>query len=135
MGEYFTWLTIPAGTSQENPATKTIEVEGEVLSEIAYLIPAGWCALAYFSIFYGIKQIYPAELGTWVTGDNLFRPVPLRWKLPESPVRLTVKGYNQDHAYPHTVYLWLLTKPEEEALPWRILADFVKILKRLMGIS
>jgi len=64
MGEYFTWLTIPAATSPENPATKTIEVEGEVLSEIAYLIPAGWCALAHFSIFYGIKQIYPVEAGT-----------------------------------------------------------------------
>jgi len=132
--EYFTKLTIPKNTPSDNPATKTIEIEGEVLAEIAFLIPPGWTALAHFAVFYGIKQIYPAELGTWVTGDNLYRHVPLRWRLPEPNTTLTIKGYNQDDTYPHTVYLWLLTKPEEEALPWRILADFVEILKRLMGI-
>jgi len=135
MGDYFAKLKIPANTPVDKPVTADVEVEGEVLAELAYLIPPGWSALAHFAIFYGIKQIYPAEAGTWVTGDDLYRSVPLRWRLPESPVNLTIKGYNEDDTYPHTVYLWLLTKPEEEALPWRILADFVKILKRLMGIS
>jgi len=134
MVEYFAKLTIPANTPADNPAIVEVEVEGDVLAELAYLIPPGWTALAHFAVFYGIKQIYPVEAGTWVTGDNLYRPVALRWHLPESPAKLTIKGYNQDDTYPHTVYLWLLTKPEEEALPWRILADFVKILKRLMGI-
>jgi len=135
MGEYFTWLTIPANTSIDNPVTKTIEVEGEVLSEIAYLIPSGWAALAHFSICYGIKQIYPYIQGTWVTGDNLFRQVPIKWTLPETPCRLVIKGYNQDDTYPHTLYLWLLIKPEEEVWPLNILVDFVRILKRLLGIG
>jgi len=134
MGDYFTMLKIPANTPLDKPAETTLEVEGEVLDELAYLIPPGWSALAHFSIFYGIKQIYPVETGTWVTGDDLYRPVPIRWKLPESPCKLTIKGYNQDDTYDHSVYLWLLTKPEEEVWPLRILADFVKILKRLMGI-
>jgi len=134
MGDYFTKLTIPANTPAEKPAEKTIEVEGDVLAEIAYLIPPGWTALAHFAVYYGIRQIYPEEAGTWITGDNLYRPVPIRWILPESPCKLTVKGYNQDDTYDHTVYVWLLTKPEEEVWPLRILVDFVKILKRLIGI-
>jgi len=135
MPDYFTKLKIPANTPVDKPVTADVKVEGEVLAELAYLIPPGWWALAHFAVFYGIKQNYPAEAGTWATGDNLYRPVPLRWHLPEPKTTLTIKGYNQDETYPHTVYLWLLTKPEEEALPWRILADFVKILKQLMGIS
>jgi len=134
VGDYFTSLNIPAKTPKTAPVEKDIEIEGEILSELAYLIPPGWCALAHFSIFYGIKQIYPEEKDTWVTGDDVYRPVPIRWTLPESPCKLTIKGYNQDDTYAHTVYLWLLTAPIEEAKPWRIIADFVAILKRLLGI-
>jgi len=134
MGDYFVSLTIPANTPEASPATKDVEIEGEILSEIAYLVPPGWCALAHFAVFYGIKQIYPEEEGTWVTGDDLYRPVPVKWRLPESPCKVTIKGWNEDDTYPHTLYLWLLTAPEEEARPWKIIADFVVILKRLMGL-
>jgi len=135
MGDYFVKLKIPANTPVDKPVTAEVTLKGEVLAELAYLIPPGWSALAHFAVFYGIKQIYPAELGTWVTGDDLYRLVALRWHLPESPAKLTIKGYNQDDTYPHTVYLWLHTKPLEEAKPWQIIADFVKILKKLMGLS
>jgi len=135
MGDYFIKLRIPANTPLAKPAETTVEIEGEVLAELAYLIPPGWAAVAHFAILYGIKQIYPEEDGTWVTGDDLYRVVPLKWPLPEPKTKLTIKGYNESIDYPHTVYLWFLTKPEEEARPWRIISDFVKILKRLMGLS
>ena len=69
-----------------------------------------------------------------MTGDDLYKPVPLKWPMPESKVKLTIKGLNLDDVYPHTIYLWLLTAPEEEARPWKIIADFVAILKKLMGV-
>ena len=134
MGDYHTWLTIPQKNAEPGEAQRDITIEGEILSEIAYLIPGGWCALASFAVFYGIKQIYPEPEGEWVTGDRLIRTVPVGWKMPESKVKLTVKGCNLDTANPHTVYLWLLTKPEEEARPWKIMSDFVAILKKLMGL-
>jgi len=113
---------------------KTVTIEGDVLAEIAYLIPDGWSALARFAVFYGIRMIYPEPKSDWVTGNDLYRPVPIRWKLPESPCKLTVKGYNEDEVFPHTIYLWLLTQPEEEARPWRVLIDYVKKMKRLLGL-
>ena len=134
MGDYFISLEIPAPKPEDQPAEVKVEVEGEVLSELAYLIPRGWCGVAHWTLFYGIKQIYPEQAGTWITGDGLYRPVPLKWKLPESPCTLTVKGYNQSLENPHTVYLWILTAAEEEAKPWKVLADFVAILKRLIGL-
>jgi len=134
MGDYFFKLTIPANTPEDQPAVTTVEVEGEVLDELAYLIPRGWSALAHFSLFYGIKQIYPKEPGTWVTGDRLYRQVPIKWRLPESPCKLTLKGYNEDDTYPHTIYMWLLLTTIAEARPWQVLIDFVAILKRLLGL-
>jgi len=133
--EYFTSLRIPADTPKDQPETKTVEVEGEFISELAYLIPPGWVGLARFAIFYGIEQIYPDPTLEWVTGNDLYRPVPLRWKLPEPKVTLTIKGYNEDTRYSHTVYLWIRTAPIEVVKPLRILADLVQILKKLMGLS
>jgi len=127
-------MEIPASTPEAAPVEKTVEIEGEILDEIAYLIPPGWSGLARFALFYGIKQIYPEPEQEWVTGDDLYRPVPLKWPMPEPKTELTLKGWNEDATYPHTVYVWLLTKPEPEARPWKILADFVAILKRLMGL-
>jgi len=138
MPDYFVKLAIPADTAEDAPVEKTVEVEGFRLEEVAYLIPPGWSALAHFAVFYGIRQIYPAEAGTWVTGDGLYRRVPLRWLLPESPCKLTLKGWNEDNTYSHTVYMWLLTKPEEEVLPIRLLTQVLGMvrdfLRRVVGV-
>jgi len=69
-----------------------------------------------------------------VTGDDLYRLVRLRWTMPESPCTLTIKGYNEDEAFPHTFYVWLFTERRVAARPWEIIADFVAILKKLMGL-
>jgi len=138
VSDYFVKLTIPADTKKEEPKEETVEVEGYRLEEIAYLIPPGWCALAHFAVFYGIRQIYPAEHGTWVTGDGLYRRVPILWRLPESPCMLTLKGWNEDTSYDHTVYMWLLTKPEELVPPIRLLTQVLRMartfFRRIVGV-
>jgi len=138
MGDYFVKLQIPANTPKDTPVQTTAEVEGYRLDEIAYLIPAGWSALAHFALFYGIYQIYPKEPRTWVTGDNLYRRVPLRWLLPESLCKLTLKGWNEDSKYPHTVYMWLLTKPQEEVIPIRLFTEVLAMardfMRRVVGV-
>jgi len=129
LGEYFVKLPIPANTKEDEPVEVGVEVEGFRLEEIAYLIPAGWCALAHFALFYGIRQIYPAEAGTWITGDDLYRAVPVLWRLPEPKAVLTVKGWNEDTSYKHTAYVWLLTKPEEEVPPIRLLTQVLRMAR------
>lgn len=133
MPEYFRKLTIPANTPENKPVGIDIEVEGEVLSEIAYLIPPGWCALAHFALFYGIEQIYPEELGTWITGDNVFRVVPLKWNMPEWRTKISIRGWNEDDTYEHSVFVWLLTATKEEARPWEALIDFMRWMKLMMA--
>jgi len=134
VGDYFITLNVPANTPSDAPVTKTIEIKGEVLEEIAYYFPLGPSFMVSFAVYYGIKQIYPEPEGEWVAGDGMYRQVPVGWTLPESPCKLTVKAASPNTSYDHTIYIWLLTKLEVEARPWRIISDFVKILKRLMGL-
>jgi len=134
MGDYFVTLTIPAGTPEDKPAEKEITVEGEILAEIAYLIPGGWHGVPTWALYYGIRQIYPEPGSAWITGNDVYRQMRLNWPLPESPCKLTLKGVSPNARFDHDVYVWLELKPVEEARPWKAVADFVKSFKRLLGM-
>jgi len=51
---------------------------------------------------------------------------------------LTVKGWNQDDTYKHTVYLWFTTQPEELVPPIRLLTQVLRMvrtfLRRVVGV-
>ncbi len=114
MRDYFYIVEIPANTSADNPLTVDCPVEGDELRRIAYLIPPGWHALAGFAVYFGIEQIYPERKGEWVTGDNVYRQVELRWKMPARRLLLNVQAYNNDGQYPHKLFIWFSTIDFEE---------------------
>jgi len=132
---YTVELSIPANTSEDNPVTRIKEIEGAILNTIHFLIPDGHVGLARLAIFYGIEQIFPYESGTWLRGNDESFNINLKWPLPESKISLILKGWNEDDTYSHTFYLRLeVAERVEEARPWRVLMDFVAILKKLMGL-
>jgi len=135
LGVYSTSLKVPANTPEDAPVEKTLEIEGAVLSTLHVQVPAGHKALARMAIFYGIKQIFPSEAGTWFRGDDIAPKFRLNWTLPEPKTTLTLKGWNEDDTYEHAFYLMLEVEERVEAArPWQVIVDFVAILKRLIGI-
>jgi len=132
---YVATLTIPASTAESSPVSTTVELWEEVLDQIIILIPPGHYALAGLKIFYGDEQILPKPAGSWLRGDNVVIPVKMRWRMPERPTRLRLEGYNEDVKYQHSFYLYFITMNEEEVYWWRSIRDFVKTLKRLVGLK
>jgi len=132
MPVYVAKITIPANTPSSNPVETTVTVEGDVITKIIVLIPAGVRALAGISIFYGIKQYFPREEDTWITGDNESIPFDVYISLPESPCQLKIKGYNDDTKYQHTFYLRLVTGWESEIFPWKMLYKAMSMLIKLL---
>ena len=127
-------LRIPANTSESDYVETQVEVEGDVLKKVSILIPSGHQALAHFRLRYGIKNIVPYEEDQWIEGDSetvVFEP---NWELPEHPCLLRLQGYNEDDTYEHSFYVRIETDYEEYARPYEILRDFVKILKKLLGL-
>jgi hypothetical protein len=114
MQDFFVVLEIPANTSVNSPVSVDVEIEGDELRRIAYLIPPGWHGLAGFAVYYGIEQIYPDRRGEWITGDSVYKEVELKWPMPSRKTILTIFGYNTDSAYPHKVFIWFSTIDKEE---------------------
>jgi len=135
MGSYTVELTIPPNTSEDAPVKKDLIIEGAVFERIHFLIPAGHQSLARLAIFYGIRQIFPKQPGTWLKGEGESFSMKIGWRLPEFKVQITLKGWNEDDTYQHTFYLRLeVPEKVEEARPWQVIIDFVAILKKLIGL-
>jgi len=128
-------LTVDPNTARDSPKEAELEVEGRFLTKLSILIPHGHHALTGLALFYGLEQVFPHKLNTWLKGDNETFEARLNYKLPLWETKLTFKAYNEDEIYDHTFYIRVETVEElEEARPWRVLADFISILRRLLGI-
>jgi hypothetical protein len=131
MQDFFVIVEIPANTSPDAPISVDIEVEGDELRRIAYLIPPGWHALAGFAVYYGIEQIYPDRRGEWITGDSVYKEVEVKWLMPSRKTILTVFGYNTDNTYPHKVFIWFSTIDKEEDKPSYVSSMLERIIEWL----
>lgn len=135
MTVYHKVVTIPKNTSEENAVEETIVVEGDILEKVTIQIPSGHFALTGIRIKYGLKQIVPYEEDTWIKGDNIPIVLTPLYRLPEWRTVLRIEAYNNDDTYDHSFYLTLETKYEEEATPWKVLNDFIMILKKILRIG
>jgi len=127
-------LTIPANTKETAPVETTLEIEGDTVIRLEMEFPDGCVRLAHVAVFYGIRQLWPTEAGTWLASNDWVISFPVSWDLPEPKTVLTIRGWNEDDTYKHTVTCRFVTAYEPVAKPWRVISDFVAILKRLMGI-
>jgi len=134
-GPYETSLTVPAGRPEDNPAEVELEIEGEVVVKVDVDYPAGCHYLVGTAIFYGIKQLWPVEAGSWFRANKSvisFRP---EWDMPERKVKLKFKGCSPTTAFDHKIVLRVETADMPAAKPWQMMYDFIKIIKRLTGIE
>ena len=102
---YFFTEKIPPNTSKSNPVIKTLLMDYGVITSLIINIPRGVFALAGFQLYRGTTQILPRNLGVWFTGDNINRSYDTRIELISPPYELTVKYYNEDDTYDHTITL------------------------------
>lgn len=127
-------FTVPANTPSNNLHQEKVQIEGEMLTEIRVRIPPGHAGLAYMRIRYGSEQWWPKPEGKWLSGDDEIIIIQDNWQLPEYKTNLTLEGYNLDTTYAHSFHILITVKSLEDAKPLDILRDFVKILKKLLGV-
>ena len=133
-GPYEKALTIPAGTPEDKPVSVSLTVEGDVVTQVDVDYPGGCHGLVLTAIFYGIKQVWPREEGTWFRANGYvitFRP---EWDMPEHTAKLVFKGCSPDATYSHKIGLRIHTADMPEAKPWKVMYNFTEIIKKLVGL-
>jgi len=134
MAIYTAKLTIPPNTPRDSPVSVSVSLKKAVLTRIFIRIPPGHEALAGLCVKYGRLQLWPAEPGTGLSGDDETLAWDEYFELTPDPTTLTLEGYNEDDKYEHSFLVRFTTLPKPIAL-WQIaLAKFVQMFSRLIGL-
>lgn len=96
-------LLIASGKTAADPATDTIKLCEGVIERYSVLFPAGCAGLVYVQVWLGGFQLLPWSRGLWLRGDDHLIEGSTSYPVGPAPRLLTVKGYNDDTLYPHTV--------------------------------
>jgi len=133
MPVYVLALTIPADTPEDEAVWEFVELEEEVLLSIDCFFPPGCFDLVRVQVYYGETQIAPKPPGAAFRGDGFKVTHPTWWRLPDSPTRLRVKGWNLDTQYQHTPLVFFTTQPLRLAVPVQLAWKVLRLLERLLG--
>jgi len=116
---------------------ESVELEEEVLLSVDCFFPPGCVDLVRVQVYYGKTQIAPKPPGAAFRGDGFKVVHPTWWRLPDSPTKLRIKGWNLDEEFQHTPLLFFTTQPLREAPPIplarRVLRLLEKLLERILG--
>ena len=134
VGPYETSLKIDPNTPEDKPKEVKLDIEGDVVTQVDVDYPAGCHYLVKTAIFYGIKQLWPVEEGTWFRANKYVITFKPEWDMPERNMTLTFKGCSPDTAFKHTIVLRVHTADMPAAKPWKVMYDFIQIIKKLVGL-
>lgn len=110
-------LIIPKSTPILTPTTHVLQMAHGVVSKVWMGFPPGCAGWAHVSIHYLNQQLWPSNPDSWYTWDNGVIEFDEDYELTEFPYKLTLKGYNEDDTYPHTIY-FTISLIEERAKHW-----------------
>jgi len=122
-------FTVPAGGKKEF----TLPIEGDVITYVRLRYPPGPMGLLKVAVFYGIKQIFPYEEGTWFYGNDEIIEWEEYWTLPEERTTLTIKAENDDDTYDHSFYLIINVRRKEDTLAGQIARSVAGGFRRVLG--
>jgi len=114
---YLAFLTIPPQTSQGDPYVHRMEVAPGVISHVDIGFPQGCVGLVHLQIYRHEHQLYPTTPGESFGWDNYVFSFDDAESLDEEPHRLTVRAWNDDDSYPHTLMVGVSIEPFSAPLP------------------
>lgn len=110
---YETAITIPANTSRTNPQRTDIKLTAGILSRLNVQFPPGCVGLAHISIWWQSHQLYPTNPDADISADDYTVDFEVYFPLDTAPYVLSVRGYNEDDTYDHTITVRFGVLPDE----------------------
>ena len=125
--------TIPANTPMATPYRREFRVPGGVIHRIRMRYPPGPWGMVYSAVFLGGAQIFPTEPGDYFHGNDEHVEGDT-YVVTKKGWHWAIEGYSPGTRFEHEVHVDLFVLAEDKASPWRILGDFVEIVKKLIGL-
>jgi len=120
-----------ANTAKKDAVETQLKLTAGIIKQVWLVHPEGCHGLAYAVIFLGGHQLYPHNPDEAYHGNNVPMVFEDNFEL-QSPAMLTLKTWNLDDTYDHTLYL-RITVLRPKADPFQnAMLDLLTIIKTLL---
>ena len=96
-------LTIPANTAEAAPATMDAPLAPGTVARVDVQFPSGCVGLVHVQIWRSEHQVWPGNLDGDISAEGLVVSWPEDRDLEDEPLTLTLRGWNDDDTYAHTI--------------------------------
>jgi hypothetical protein len=121
-------LLIPARTTIDHPVSLACVVSSGVVERVMVIFPTGCATLAHVRVFRSAHQLWPSNLDGSFASDGEFLDFDEDYPVLDSPFEFTMRGWNDDDTYSHTVTLRLgvvqQPAPSQPSLAERVMQLF-----------
>ena len=128
-------LNVPAGTKADDPYEMEALVEPGILTYAEIDFPPGCHRLVNVVVVEGKFQLFPRNPEETLKADAYVIPIKTKYNLKRGHNLLKLKGWSPNTVYNHKVIVRLTVEPEEEDKTFKLMSDFVAILKKLIGVD
>jgi len=111
-------LTIAANTTKDAPTELEMDVGVGVVNQVDVQFPPGCAGLARCSIWDGGHQLWPSNPDGYFAADAYVISFAEDYPILEAPFVLTLKAWNLDDSYPHTITIRLGVTPPTIQVPY-----------------
>jgi len=120
-----------AGTTEANAIKTDLKLTAGIITRVQLLHPEGCHGLAYASIWEGGHQLYPSNPESAYHGNDAPLEMEDNYEL-KTPALLTLKTWNLDDTYEHTVYVRItILRPSADPFQ-QAMIDLLSIIKQLL---
>jgi len=107
-----------------------LKVTAGVVTHLAVEFPAGCAGLAHLRILRGGYQVWPVDIGEWLTSDDHVIEIDTHYGLMDHPLQFRIEGYNEDETNFHILTVRLeLTEALDPTL------SLVELLERRLPLT
>jgi len=96
-------LLVTAGKAKADPATLECLLAAGAVTHVDVQFPAGCCGLVHASIWRRDHQVWPVNLDNDISGNDAIVSWAESYDLDEEPFAFTVRAWNLDDTYNHTI--------------------------------
>ena len=125
-------ITFTSGGTVTNQTSSNIKAARGIIHKIEIVFPSGSAGLVKIAIFLGASPMIPSTAGMTISGNAEIVQIPEFIQLRKDFNIITIKGFNEDDTFDHTIFFRIYVLPKEVLLPVGATEGILASLKSLI---
>ena len=96
-------LTIPANTAASAPAESDVPLSPGTVARVDIQFPRGCVGLVHVQVWRAEHQVWPVNVDGDISSEGQTVSWPEDYDLDDDPLGFTLRGWNLDDSFPHTI--------------------------------